>query len=76
MNILVVEDEILTLSALGHSIESLGHKAFLAENGEEAIKQVTENKIDFIISDIMMPGISGLSLVSVLRNIHFSNVPI
>lgn len=76
MNILIVEDEILTLNALQHSIQSLGHTAFLAETGEEAITQVNENKIDFIISDIMMPGISGLSLVSVLRNIHLCQIPI
>ena len=76
MNILIVEDEKLTLHALEQSIQTLGHTAFLAENGEEAISKVTENQIDFIISDIMMPGISGLSLVSVLRNIHLCQMPI
>lgn len=76
MNILIVEDEKLTLNALQHSVESLGHTVFLAENGEEAIARVTENKIDFIISDIMMPGISGLSLVSVLRNVYLCQMPV
>ena len=76
MNILIVEDERLTRNALQHIIQSLGHTAFLATNGEEAISQVIEFKIDFIISDIMMPGISGLSLVSVLRNIHLCQMPI
>jgi len=71
MNILIIEDEKLTLNALQHSIESLGHTAFVAETGEEAITKVAQHKIDFIFSDIMMPGISGLSLVSLLRNIHF-----
>ncbi|MCX6290737.1 MAG: response regulator [Bacteroidetes bacterium] len=76
MNILIVDDEKMTLNALQYSIESLGHVAFVAETGEEAISQVTENKIDFIISDIMMPGISGLSLVSLLRNVYLCQMPI
>ncbi len=76
MNILIIEDERLTLNALRHSIESLGHTAFVAETGEEAIAKVAQHNIDFIFSDIMMPGISGLSLVSLLRNIHFYIKPI
>ena len=76
MNILIVEDEKLTLNALQHCIESLGHKAFLASTGEGAISLISENDINLIISDIVMPGISGLSLVSLLRNVYLCKTPI
>jgi len=76
MNILIVEDEEMVRNALRKCIEELGHRFFIAKNGEEAIQQVTENDIDFVISDIMMPGISGLSLVSVLRNMYLCQMPI
>jgi DNA-binding response OmpR family regulator len=76
MNILIIEDDKLTLNLLQYCIEKLGHKAFLAEDGEEAIKRISEEDFDLLICDIMMPGISGLSLVSVLRTVHLCNTPI
>jgi DNA-binding response OmpR family regulator len=76
MNILIIEDDKLTLKSLQYCIESLGHKAFAAEDAETAINLVVEGNFDLLISDVMMPGISGLSLVSVLRSVHFSTIPI
>jgi DNA-binding response OmpR family regulator len=76
MNILIIEDDKLTLNLLQYCIEQLGHKAFLAEDGEEAIKMITDRDFDLLICDIMMPGISGLSLVSVLRTVHLNTTPI
>jgi DNA-binding response OmpR family regulator len=35
-----------------------------------------DGKYDLIISDIMMPGISGLSLVTILRTVHLCTTPI
>jgi DNA-binding response OmpR family regulator len=76
MDILIIEDDKLTLNLLQYCIEKLGHKAYLAEDGEEAIKMITDRNFDLLICDIMMPGISGLSLVSVLRTVHLFTVPI
>src|SRR5690606_6712366 len=76
MNILIIDDDKLTVNAIRHSVEALGHHAEIASNGEEAIQQITKNQFDLIISDIMMPGISGLSLVNVLRSVHLVFTPI
>lgn len=76
MNILIIEDDKLTLNLLQYCIEKLGHKAFLAPDGEEAIRMIANGKFDLLICDIMMPGISGLSLVSVLRTVHLCTIPI
>jgi DNA-binding response OmpR family regulator len=76
MNILIIEDDKMTLNLLQYCIQNLGHTAQLAEDGEEAINLLVEGKFDLLISDIMMPGISGLSLVSVLRTVHLCTVPI
>src|ERR1035437_7168992 len=76
MNILIIDDNKATLQTLQYGVEHLGHKVSIAESGEEAI-QLTENKkFDLIISDIMMPGISGLSLVAVLRTVNLCSAPI
>lgn len=76
MNVLVIEDDKITLNSLKYVIESLGHKVAIAENAETAIRKVEEEKFDLIISDIMMPGLSGLSLLSILRTMHLCKAPI
>jgi CheY-like chemotaxis protein len=76
MNILIIDDDKLTVRALQHSISELGHTTEFAKDGEEAISKITTGNYDLIISDIMMPGISGLSLVNVLRSVHLCFTPI
>ncbi|HXB40636.1 MAG TPA: response regulator [Bacteroidia bacterium] len=76
MNILIIEDDTLTLKALKHTIESLGHTVSVASNAEEAINKIPEGKYDLVLSDIMMPGISGLSLITILRSVHLCTTPI
>jgi CheY-like chemotaxis protein len=76
MNILIIDDDKLTINAVQHSLETLGHKASVAKNGEEAIEMISDGSYDLIISDIMMPGISGLSLITVLRSVHLCFTPI
>ena len=76
MKILVVDDDRLTLGAVEKSLHNLGHKPVLVGSGEEAIELIQSHKFDLILSDIMMPGISGLSFVSVLRTVHLCHTPI
>lgn len=76
MNILVIEDDKVALKTLQSVLENLGHTAVVAESGEAAIKLTESAKFDLILSDVMMPGISGLSLVNVLRSVSLLKVPI
>jgi CheY-like chemotaxis protein len=77
MDILIVEDDKMTLNLLQYCIENLGHKAHLAADGDEAIDKLTNGNYDLLICDVMMPGISGLSLVSALRTgRHNISVPV
>jgi CheY-like chemotaxis protein len=76
MNILVIEDDKLALTSLKHCIESFGHKVGLAENAEQAMNRIVEGKYDLVFTDIMMPGISGLSLLTILRTFHLESTPI
>lgn len=76
MNILIIEDDKLTLNAVQHSLENLGHTTSVAKSGEEAIDMIHKNNYDLILCDVMMPGISGLSFVTVLRSVHLCYTPI
>jgi len=66
--ILVVDDYLPTRNLI---IETLNQSSqYLikeAENGQEALSLFDENDFDLVISDIMMPGMSGMDLLHLIR---------
>ncbi len=61
-HILVVEDSATQAEALRLLLEEHRHKVTVASDGEQALALVAKNKIDLVLSDITMPGISGYEL--------------
>lgn len=76
MKILVVDDDKLTLKAMSHELKIDGHEVMLASDGYEALNTIDKSKIDLIISDIMMPNISGLGLLSLLKQFYYNRIPV
>jgi CheY-like chemotaxis protein len=76
MNILIVDDNKLTLKALEFQLKELGHTVQVADNADMGIMMAKNGKFDLLISDLIMPGASGLSLVNTLRFVHHSNIPV
>jgi CheY-like chemotaxis protein len=76
MKILIIEDDKLTLLSLKQMVLNLGHSVSTAGNAEEALREIGDHNFDLIFSDIMMPGISGLSLLTILRTVHLCKTPI
>lgn len=66
--ILLVEDEEALRMLTASQLESNGYKVLQASGGEEAIRLAGEtHQIDLLITDVVMPGLSGSQLASVLR---------
>ena len=76
MKILIVDDDRLQLEAISHNLKSNGYDTVTAENGYEALDLIDKVKIDLIISDVMMPNISGLGLLSLLKQFYFNRIPV
>jgi len=76
MKILIVDDEEMTVLALATKLREKGHEVITTLDGVEALKLITDEKIDLIISDIMMPCISGFTLLTMLKNFYFSRIPL
>ena len=74
--ILIVEDDRIFLETMKFKLENEGYQVLKAEDAGEALCAVEQNKIDLIISDIMMPNISGLSLLSILHEFYSNKVPV
>lgn len=67
-SILVVDDEEYIRKLLKIELEEDGYQVILAEDGEEALAKVLENKIDLITLDIRMPKMDGLDFLGRLRD--------
>lgn len=74
MNILVCDDDIAIVEAIGIYLENEGHQIFKAFNGEEAIEFVRNEDIHLIIMDIMMPKMDGIRATMKIR--EENNIPL
>ncbi len=65
--ILAVDDELPILELLRYNLEKDGYRVSTASSGEEALRLVKAGKIDLILLDLMLPGISGLDVCRQLK---------
>ena len=75
--ILVVEDEIELLELIKTRLEANDFIVFEARDGQEALDQVSKEKPDLIVLDLMLPKIDGGSVCSQLKkDDNFRHIPI
>ena len=65
--ILVVDDDESTRECLAALLSSHGYEVSTAEDGFDALLQLTREPPDVVISDLNMPGMSGFELLPVVR---------
>ncbi len=75
--ILLVDDSKTELHVLSDLLTKKGYKVRTAENGEEALKRLQEEKTDMILMDVVMPGQNGFQLTrAISRDPLYADVPI
>ncbi len=62
--LLVVDDEERILSAVRRSLRREGYEILTAETPEQALRLLDERPVDAILSDLRMPGMSGVQLLA------------
>jgi DNA-binding NtrC family response regulator len=67
---LIVDDDAGQRSLLHSFLSSQGFSSTVADSGEKALGLLAANGIDMMISDVRMPGISGLETLRRARKIH------
>lgn len=72
--ILIVDDEPLIQSILAEEFEDAGYEVSKASSGSEAFQTLTQNKVDLIVSDVKMPGMSGIDLLLKIQS-HLPQPP-
>ena len=74
---LVVDDDPVILKLLEVNFEMEGFTVLVARDGEEGIQVARDDQPDLVVSDIMMPKVSGLELVTALKgDPSTSDIPI
>ena len=74
LQILVVEDDVLIRNLMTTMLKAHDYKYIVAENGSEAICQVSTYNPDIVLLDLGLPDIDGIEVIKKIRT--WSNIPI
>ena len=66
--ILIVDDEDRLRKALARSLSEENYRTLSAATGEGAIELLKNRKVDLVITDLVMPGMDGMTFVRNIRN--------
>ncbi|MBK8575929.1 MAG: response regulator transcription factor [Elusimicrobia bacterium] len=66
-SLLLVEDDASLAGITRRFLTQAGYKVTLAISGEEALALIQKNKPDLVVSDVQLPGISGLKMCEILK---------
>lgn len=67
-SVLIVDDEVVFREVLSTVLREEGYVVRTAADGQAALRLIDEERPDLIISDVMMPQVSGMELLRRLRD--------
>lgn len=65
--ILLVEDDPGIAAALNKELQAEGYRVTVATRGDDGLAHARQHRLDVVITDLKLPGLSGLDLVAQLR---------
>ena len=76
MKILFVDDSELAKEMFLHGTKDLNHEIITVKNGKEAIDIITNDLPDLIVTDVLMPLVTGIELISWVRENYSDKIKI
>ncbi|MBL0057742.1 MAG: response regulator [Elusimicrobia bacterium] len=67
-SLLLVEDDSGLASMTRRFLVQAGYRVTLAASAEEALSLIQKNRPDLVISDVQLPGITGLKMCEILKS--------
>jgi DNA-binding response OmpR family regulator len=74
--ILLLEDDKKIARALAIRLKAAGYEVLIESNGWRGIKTAVKSRPDLILSDIWLPGVSGLGVAQRLKARNLGEVPV
>lgn len=68
MKVLIVDDQLVVRKLVSEHLARSGHQSVAVESAEQCLRRLEGDSYDLVISDIEMPGRSGLDLLSDIRS--------
>ncbi len=65
--VLVVDDDLDVRQYIGDVLEMAGHTVRFAEDGNQALREIEQDRPDCVVLDVMMPGLSGHQVLAQVR---------
>ena len=65
--ILVIDDDKMILMILKQTLSKEGYRVSTAASGEEGIAMLASSNTDLVLTDYMMPGMSGIEVLNVIK---------
>lgn len=75
MRIIVVDDDVIMAQAIRNMLTKEGFQVFATTDAQDALDTIKEEPFDLIISDIMMPYMSGIELLTAIKAVN-NKIPI
>ena len=70
MKTLIIDDEPGIRQQLGFVLEDEGYEVYTASTGLEGLSKVESQKFDIVITDLMLPDLDGMEIVSKTKEVH------
>jgi DNA-binding response OmpR family regulator len=67
MRVLIVEDDPAIVRFLERGLAAHGHRAVTADNGQDGVLMAADETVDFVLLDIMLPGMDGQEVLRRIR---------
>jgi HD-like signal output (HDOD) protein len=74
MKVMFVDDEPMVLKGIKRSLFDTGWEIILADSGQQALDILSDTPVDFVISDMQMPGMNGAELLEKVSELYPSTV--
>ena len=75
--ILIIDDEIVLILMLKKILSMANHNIITANSGSSALTSLAKNRVDMVITDLMMPEMDGLALLRDIRaNKNSKDLPV
>lgn len=66
-SVLIVDDELPILNQMSYMLEDFVANVYTASDGLEALDMLSKHKIDIVITDLLMPNMHGITLISEIK---------
>ena len=72
--ILLVEDDASQARLMSHWLEAEGYSVAIVEDGNQAVQRISEGNLSLVISDVDLPGASGLNVLETAKNAGIATI--